>query len=560
MNLTKKVIYITAAGIFFLVFIFNLLHISNNFIWDDRYFIAFNNYYNECSNIKKYLNFNPFHVQPLPLISRPFTSISLLLDKCMFSDTTYLPKIFKIKNILLHAINAALLFLLLFKITNNLKISFLFSLYFAFNPVNLDLLNTATFRNYLFSLFFILIILIDVITRKKISIANIVLYTISLFFAEIPFFLSLIFFLYIKYIKQHINITKALVFTLIIINTFYILHRLPRGYYDNNSYLKSYSMSYTQSDKKLPLKHKNLYSEEKHENHNLTYKINNFAFFVFKLMKVFTLASNETNYKEIRTNFYYSLTSFTISILLIFLILFLIKQNPFYSLISSSVLLIAFIYSGFLFYIPNHFHNRFFYIPLFFMTIFISLVLNKIKFRYIMIYFTLNLFIFILTTHYNYIYYKNNYLFLLNEYEKSPTSKEIIKGLIYENLKYGNTLKAKELNEKLFKLNKDEKFYLKNEFIINVIENNYSKANGIYKKIISKKEDITLFKYIINVKFNKKYNNFPESPNSFEFKLIKYLIENSKIYINKKDFYTKELINFYKYSLKLPVKARIIYY
>jgi hypothetical protein len=125
--------------------------VSDSLLWDDALYVAANPFVRDCKNLLKPLApANFFKVLPVPMAARPAVNASLIADACAGAG----PRGLKLTNLLLHAFNGVLLFLLLLALTGEFVPALGAAALFAAHPAAAELVNIAVFRSHLLGFFF----------------------------------------------------------------------------------------------------------------------------------------------------------------------------------------------------------------------------------------------------------------------------------------------------------------------------------------------------------------------------------------------------------------------
>ncbi|MCM8760681.1 MAG: tetratricopeptide repeat protein [Candidatus Omnitrophica bacterium] len=153
-----------------IIFLLSLVVYSNSlggqFVYDDGYFIVKNIHIRNLANIRYFFT-NPSAVAFSELsrdVYRPLSAISYAVDYHFWKLDTFG---YHAVNILMHAANAVLLFLLLVLILGNIITAFLASLLFAFHPVQTEVVAWISGRSSILFLFFYLLTFIFYITYLR---------------------------------------------------------------------------------------------------------------------------------------------------------------------------------------------------------------------------------------------------------------------------------------------------------------------------------------------------------------------------------------------------------
>lgn len=187
-----------------LLFVFTLIIYSNSlggeFVYDDDYFIVKNVHIRNLENIPSFF-VNPSAVAFAELaqdVYRPLTTISYAFDYRLWGLDTFG---YHLENVLLHALNAILVFILLQLIFGNISIAFLSSLLFACHPVQTEAVAWISGRSSVLFLFFYLasfiFYLLFIKRRKSIYfVFSLILFFKALFSKEMAISLPLLLVLY----------------------------------------------------------------------------------------------------------------------------------------------------------------------------------------------------------------------------------------------------------------------------------------------------------------------------------------------------------------------------
>ncbi len=187
-----------------LLFIFTIIVYSNSlggeFLYDDDYFIVKNVHIRNLENIPSFFT-SPSAAAFAELaqdVYRPLTTISFALDYRLWGLNTFG---YHLENVILHALNAILLFILLQLIFGNIVIAFLASLLFACHPVQTEAVAWISGRSSVLFLFFylesfILYVLFTKARKKRYLAFSLVLFFASLFSKEMAVSLPLLLVLY----------------------------------------------------------------------------------------------------------------------------------------------------------------------------------------------------------------------------------------------------------------------------------------------------------------------------------------------------------------------------
>lgn len=126
---------------------------SDELLWDDGQYLAGNPFATDCASLGSALNpLNLVRVLPVPMSSRPVVNASLIADACGGLG----PRGMKATNALLHAGNSALVFLLLFLLSNSAPGALFGALVYAVHPASAETIHIVVFRSHLLGSFFFL--------------------------------------------------------------------------------------------------------------------------------------------------------------------------------------------------------------------------------------------------------------------------------------------------------------------------------------------------------------------------------------------------------------------
>jgi protein O-mannosyl-transferase len=180
-NLNSKVFsspcFYTLVLIVCSVIVFFPILNSGFFCWDDKS-VALSPVFRHMTFAGILHSFFSFHVG----LYHPLTSLSFMLDYYSGNGSAF-P--FHLTNLILHTGNTLLLFVLLIRLTGNLRISFITALLFAVHPVHVEAVAWITSRKDLLFTFFALLSLIFYAgySEKKKNVINYILVLLSLVFA-----------------------------------------------------------------------------------------------------------------------------------------------------------------------------------------------------------------------------------------------------------------------------------------------------------------------------------------------------------------------------------------
>ncbi|NQT22131.1 MAG: tetratricopeptide repeat protein [Candidatus Omnitrophica bacterium] len=157
--------------------------LKNDFIWDDEYLILLNPQIKSFSHIKDvfktYVGYGSGNVNNF---YRPLQELSNMIDYFLWAED---PIGFHLTNVILHSLTAAVLFLFIFYITNNIFVSFFTGILFGVHPINTQAVTYIAGRaDSLYSLFFLLALVLYVRFCNSVALSkkNVKLYLLSLLF------------------------------------------------------------------------------------------------------------------------------------------------------------------------------------------------------------------------------------------------------------------------------------------------------------------------------------------------------------------------------------------
>ncbi len=140
-----------AALVFCAAALVHLPSLSGSLLWDDAAFLGPGSFASDCRNLPAALSpVNLVKVLPVPMSSRPVVNASLLLDACSGAG----PYGLRLTNLLLHACDSALLFLLILTLSGGLLPALGGALLFAVHPAAAEAVNIAVCRSHLLGFFF----------------------------------------------------------------------------------------------------------------------------------------------------------------------------------------------------------------------------------------------------------------------------------------------------------------------------------------------------------------------------------------------------------------------
>ncbi|MBM4056497.1 MAG: tetratricopeptide repeat protein [Planctomycetes bacterium] len=169
---TRILLPILVSLVSFLAYL-NILH--HQFVFDDFRVITNNPYIKDWKYLTALFNSDYFKISG-ELSYRPLVTLSYFIDYAIWGLK---PFGFHLTNLLIHTLNTVLVFFLIFKITNNLKLATIASLFFSIHPILTETVNSVGFREDLLCATFFLVTLffyVKLYTSKYKKIC----YTISL--------------------------------------------------------------------------------------------------------------------------------------------------------------------------------------------------------------------------------------------------------------------------------------------------------------------------------------------------------------------------------------------
>jgi hypothetical protein len=125
--------------------------LSDNFLWDDAALVENNTFVSDCANLGQALSpANLFKVLPVPMSARPVVNATLIADSCAGGG----PGAMRLTNLLFHAANSVLVFLLALTFSGAAPASAAAGLLFAVHPAAAEAVQIAVFRAHLLGFFF----------------------------------------------------------------------------------------------------------------------------------------------------------------------------------------------------------------------------------------------------------------------------------------------------------------------------------------------------------------------------------------------------------------------
>lgn len=210
--------------------------LRNGLLWDDEEFIAKNAFVSDCANLGAALApVNLLKVLPVPMSARPLVNASLLADVCSGGGVEGM----HLTNVLLHAGNSALVFLLLLTLCGSAPAALFGALVFALHPASSEVVHIITFRSHLLGFFFFTAGLLSSLffARKPGALtgtAAALAYFLSVLSVETPIVLPAAALLAVYYDsgKEGLRRSAPLLIGLILVGTFYLWFRAPRSGYE----------------------------------------------------------------------------------------------------------------------------------------------------------------------------------------------------------------------------------------------------------------------------------------------------------------------------------------
>lgn len=232
---TRLYLLLTAA-VFAAALALYLPSAPEELLWDDAGLIANNPFISDCANLGTALDpANLLRVLPVPMSARPLVNASLLTDTCSGGGV----KGMRLTNVLLHAFNGALLFLLLLALSGSAPAAFFGALVFAVHPAVAEVVNIITFRSHLLGFFFFTAgLLFSVLFARKPGalpgLAAALAYFLAVMSVETPVVLpaAALLTVYFDAGKEGLKRGAPLLLGLLLVGTFYLWFRAPRSGYD----------------------------------------------------------------------------------------------------------------------------------------------------------------------------------------------------------------------------------------------------------------------------------------------------------------------------------------
>ncbi len=225
MKINKKLSVVLVLLIIILINYVNIF--TNDFAWDDSFFIVNN------IHIKDIKNIPGFFAEPSPgNLYRPLRSVFYTINYQIWLLNVFG---YHLNSLILHFFVTILIFLITLKITNKTGFSFITSLFFAAHPIHTARVTNMTGTFDIFGILFMLLALFFYIlfSQKKKNnfyILSIILYFLAIFSSEEAITLVLILFLYDLSFNYKIDLTNIKLLTkkympYIAITIFYLIIR-----------------------------------------------------------------------------------------------------------------------------------------------------------------------------------------------------------------------------------------------------------------------------------------------------------------------------------------------
>lgn len=190
---TRILLPILISSISFLVYL-NILH--HQFVFDDFRIIVNNPFIKDWKHFPALFNRDYFKISG-ELSYRPLVTASYFTDYAIWGLN---PFGFHLTNLLIHSLNTSLVFLLIFKITQDLKLSGISCLFFGIHPILTETVNSVGFREDLLCATFFLLTLFFYVKlytskyKKICCVASLLAYFFSLLSKEMAISLPVIIF------------------------------------------------------------------------------------------------------------------------------------------------------------------------------------------------------------------------------------------------------------------------------------------------------------------------------------------------------------------------------
>lgn len=179
--------------IFSVSFIIYLNSLAGEFVWDDECFVVKNASIKSLKNIISFFG-EPSTAAPGDLSKeayRPFTTLSYAVDYRLWRLKAVG---YHLTNVIIHSLNALLVFIIIYLISQDAFIAFFASLFFAAHPIQTEAVSWISGRSSVIFLFTYLLALIFYVKRSYVW--PILFFIVSLFSKEMAISLPLILILY----------------------------------------------------------------------------------------------------------------------------------------------------------------------------------------------------------------------------------------------------------------------------------------------------------------------------------------------------------------------------
>src|SRR3990170_3847692 len=198
---TRILLPILVSLVSFLAYL-NTLH--HQFVFDDFRVIVNNPFIKDWMHFPALFNYDYFKISG-ELSYRPLVTASYFTDYAIWGLNSFG---FHLTNLLIHTLNTVLVFLLLFKITNNLKLATIACLFFSIHPILTETVNSVGFREDLLCATFFLLALFFYVKlytskyKKICCVASLLAYFFSLLSKEMAISLPVIIFVLDWFLPQ----------------------------------------------------------------------------------------------------------------------------------------------------------------------------------------------------------------------------------------------------------------------------------------------------------------------------------------------------------------------
>jgi len=202
---TRILLPILISLISFLAYL-NILH--HQFVFDDFRIIVNNPFIKDWKHFPALFNHDYFKISG-ELSYRPLVTLSYFTDYAIWGLN---PFGFHLTNLLIHTLNTVLVFFLIFKITNNLKLATIACLFFSIHPILTETVNSVGFREDLLCATFFLLTLFFYVKlytskyKKICCVASLLAYLFSLLSKEMAISLPVIIFVLDLLLLQSKNV------------------------------------------------------------------------------------------------------------------------------------------------------------------------------------------------------------------------------------------------------------------------------------------------------------------------------------------------------------------